>query len=232
MFRKKNETHEPAKTEKPVRDLASEVQLAKPFVRPDTLAAVTRQPAEAPRRSPDLPPPLIRRPEPRPESRPEARPVAIPPMPMPASVHDNDGKKLIVGREIVLNGEIRTCDKLVVEGRVEATLTDSRSIEIAGCGLYKGSAEVETADISGRFEGDITVKRRLLIRSSGRVEGTIRYGQLEVESGGIVCGTLELLPRGDAGVEAAPAGRQSDEPGFELARGIPELSLTTNGSGS
>src|SRR3990172_3783345 len=33
---------------------------------------------------------------------------------------DNDGKMLIVGREIALSGEINACDKLVVEGKVEA----------------------------------------------------------------------------------------------------------------
>ena len=34
-------------------------------------------------------------------------------------------KKLVVGREISLNGEITACDTLVVEGRVEATLENS-----------------------------------------------------------------------------------------------------------
>ena len=33
---------------------------------------------------------------------------------------ENEGKKLIVGRDIILSGRITSCDKLVVEGRVEA----------------------------------------------------------------------------------------------------------------
>ena len=37
----------------------------------------------------------------------------------PRAGETTDHKKLIVGREIILNGEIRTCDFLVVEGRVE-----------------------------------------------------------------------------------------------------------------
>ncbi len=47
-------------------------------------------------------------------------------------------KKLIVGRDISLNGEIRTCDTLVVEGRVEAVLQDCKNIEIMGARRVQG----------------------------------------------------------------------------------------------
>jgi len=35
---------------------------------------------------------------------------------------DTDSNRLTVGRNIVLNGEIRSCEKLVVDGTVEAKL--------------------------------------------------------------------------------------------------------------
>ncbi len=107
---------------------------------------------------------------------------------------ETDHKKLIVGRDIFLNGEIRTCDTLVVEGKVEAVLSDCRNIEIAGAGEFKGAAEVENADISGRFDGDLTCRGRLTIRTTGKVLGKIRYGQLETERGGIISGQIEALP--------------------------------------
>src|SRR5581483_2732910 len=46
-----------------------------------------------------------------------------------SSAGDVNTSKLIVGRDIILHGEIRACQNLVVEGRVEAALTDCRSIE-------------------------------------------------------------------------------------------------------
>src|SRR6516225_9487949 len=39
---------------------------------------------------------------------------------------DAEVRKLIVGREITLSGEITSCDKLIVEGSVEANLTNCR----------------------------------------------------------------------------------------------------------
>ena len=46
-------------------------------------------------------------------------------------------KKLVVGREISLSGEITACDTLVVEGRVEATLENSELLEITPAALLK-----------------------------------------------------------------------------------------------
>ncbi len=106
-----------------------------------------------------------------------------------------ESKKLIVGREIVLSGQITSCERLVVEGRVEASLTDSRLIEIAETGHFKGSAEIETADIAGRYEGTLTVRERLFIRSTGKVNGKITYGQIEIEPGGEIAGEVHVGPR-------------------------------------
>ena len=103
-------------------------------------------------------------------------------------------RKLIVGREITLSGEITSCDKLMVEGSVEANLTNCRDVDIAESGLFKGSASIEEAEIRGRFEGNLVVRKRLLIKASGRVSGTIRYGQIEIECGGQISGDIQAQP--------------------------------------
>src|SRR5688500_2283410 len=44
---------------------------------------------------------------------------------------DDDLRKLIVGREISLSGEITSCDKLIVEGSVESNLHNFHDGELA-----------------------------------------------------------------------------------------------------
>ena len=105
----------------------------------------------------------------------------------------DDGKRLIVGRDIVLTGEIKACDRLVVEGRVEASLSHIRTVEITPSGVLKGAAQVESADVAGSYEGDLTVQRSLRIRSTGRVHGQVRYGSIEIERGGRIGGHVEAL---------------------------------------
>ena len=102
-----------------------------------------------------------------------------------------DLRKLIVGREITLSGEINSCDKLVIEGSVEANLQNCTEVELAESGLFKGSATIDEIEVRGRFEGTLTVRKRLLIRATGRVSGTIRYGQIEIECGGQISGDVQ-----------------------------------------
>ncbi|MEE2970431.1 MAG: polymer-forming cytoskeletal protein [Pseudomonadota bacterium] len=110
----------------------------------------------------------------------------------------DEGKKLIVGRDIALNGEIKSCDKLVVEGHVEANISDCRIIEIAEGGSFKGMAEIDTAEISGVFDGSITARELLVVRATGRITGKVRFGQLEIERGGEIAGDVQAYGPGEA----------------------------------
>ncbi|MEE2661949.1 MAG: polymer-forming cytoskeletal protein [Pseudomonadota bacterium] len=106
-----------------------------------------------------------------------------------------ESKKLIVGSEIHLTGNISACDRLIIEGRVEADLEDCREIEIAATGTFKGSAAVELAEVSGHFDGALTARELLIVRSTGRVTGTVRYAKLEIERGGEIIGDLNLFDK-------------------------------------
>jgi cytoskeletal protein CcmA (bactofilin family) len=106
---------------------------------------------------------------------------------------DRYGKRLIVGKGIKLSGEISSCDRLVVEGEVEVTLNDTLALEIASSGRFTGGCEVEEADISGVYEGDLTVRKHLCVRGTGKLTGTIRYAQLELERGGQIAGNISVL---------------------------------------
>ena len=111
--------------------------------------------------------------------------------PAASSTTESGGSKLTVGPNIKLKGvEITDCDTLVVEGTVEATM-DSRVIQISENGAFKGSAEIDIAEIHGEFNGTLTVRQKLVIYSSGKVNGKIRYGKLVVEEGGQLAGEIE-----------------------------------------
>jgi cytoskeletal protein CcmA (bactofilin family) len=124
-------------------------------------------------------------------------PPPIPaPLPEPAAPPRSEepaGSKLIVGPNIKLRGvEIDDCDTLVVEGRVEATMV-SRAIQIAENGAFNGKVDVDVAEIRGEFKGEMTARRKLVIHSSGRVSGKIRYGKMLVQEGGEMSGDIGAL---------------------------------------
>jgi len=101
------------------------------------------------------------------------------------------GNRLLVGPDVKLKGaEILDCDTLVVEGRVEATM-DSHIIRIAEQGIFCGTVSIDTAEIHGVFEGELTARSQLIIHATGRVTGKIRYGKILIEEGGQICGDIQ-----------------------------------------
>jgi cytoskeletal protein CcmA (bactofilin family) len=135
---------------------------------------------------------------PEPVAEAPAAVAAAPETPVPAAAAEPRGSKLIVGPDIKLKGaEITDCDTLVVEGRVEASM-DSRVIQIAENGSFHGTVGIDVAEIRGRFDGELTARKQLVIHATGRVSGKIRYGSIVVEQG------AELA--GDIGTLKTPAG--------------------------
>ena len=103
--------------------------------------------------------------------------------------------KLVVGPEIKIKGvEISDCDTLVVEGRIEATL-DSRVLEITEHGVFQGTIAVDNAEIHGRFEGELTVRKQLVIHATGKCSGKIRYTKIKVEEGAELAGDVAMLDK-------------------------------------
>lgn len=125
---------------------------------------------------------------------------------LPANTNEG-GSKLIVGPNIKLKGvEITDCDTLAVEGRVEATI-DSRVIQIAECGAFKGSAEIDIAEIHGEFDGELIARQKLVIYKTGKVSGKVRYGKLVVEEGGELTGDIQVgTPSVTKNLSVAKAG--------------------------
>ena len=125
--------------------------------------------------------------------------------PAASSTTESGGSKLTVGPNIKLKGvEITDCDTLVVEGTVEATM-DSRVIQITEQGAFRGTAEIDIAEIHGEFDGSLTVREKLVIFSTGKVTGKIRYGKVVIEEGGQLSGEISV----GVGGARAPAASTS-----------------------
>ncbi len=137
---------------------------------------------------------------PRPGAVPPARPVARDPA---------DRRTLVVGRGISVQGTIQDAERLVVEGTVDAALLQATEVSISQGGIFKGAVEVEDAEIGGTIDGTVTARGSLIVRSTGRVLGTARCRRLQVEDGGQITGTIEMM---------------TDQPKAEVPKPAPDAS--------
>lgn len=118
-------------------------------------------------------------------------------IPSPASVKaaeaEVEGKRLIAGRQVRVNGEISRCHHLTVEGALDANLECVYDVEVPTTEILKGSADVRSAVIAGVFEGDLTVRTHLDVAATGHVRGQIFYRSITVGTGGKINGTASEI---------------------------------------
>jgi cytoskeletal protein CcmA (bactofilin family) len=130
------------------------------------------------------------------------------PAPAPSEATDKHEERkearLVVGPDIKMkHAEISDCDTLVVQGRMEATL-DSRVLEIAEHGVFQGTIAVDNATIHGKFEGELTVRKQLVIEGTGKVSGKIRYAKISIKEGAELAGEVAVLDKSQMSATVTP----------------------------
>src|SRR5436190_3790419 len=135
-------------------------------------------------------------------------------------LHGNevDVRTMIVGPGTAFSGEITSCNRLIVEGTIDAKLDNCQHVLIDESGIFRGESSTENADVRGSFDGILVVRKRLLIRATGRVSGKLTYTQIEIEPGGKITGMLQIHgestipdPRRAPAAKSAAANRRDQK---------------------
>ena len=114
-----------------------------------------------------------------------------------------EARTLVVGAGMSVSGTITSCDRLVAEGTVDAKLDGCQQVVVADTGVFRGNVSTDHADVHGRFEGELVVKKHLLVRATGQVSGTVSFGEIEIERGGKIAGNVK--PHDAAASASKPA---------------------------
>ena len=117
-----------------------------------------------------------------------------------------------IGAGVTVKGAIVVPDAIVVDGVVEGDVT-AQSIRIGPSGAIKGNVISTDVDVSGTLAQKADIKEFLLVRASGRVEGHVNCGDVQVERGAVLAGGIfsvysaaaEVRPVNDNVPTAAPA---------------------------
>ena len=116
--------------------------------------------------------------------------------------------RLVVGKNVCLNGKISNCADLIVEGRVDAEMNDGQKVMISESGHFDGNLEAVEAEISGTFVGKLTVRKSLVLQSTARIKGELYYGSIQVQPGARIEGSMTTI---EVESEKAPAEKSKSD---------------------
>jgi cytoskeletal protein CcmA (bactofilin family) len=104
----------------------------------------------------------------------------------------------IIGVNTVVNGNLEGDEDLTIEGRVEGTISLSRTLSIETNGVVHANVNVRNAVINGVLVGNIVADDSVHITEEGRVMGDIKAPRVILVDGASFRGNIDM---GDFDVE-------------------------------
>jgi len=99
----------------------------------------------------------------------------------------------MIGSKVNVNGDIVSSEDLLVEGEVTGTITlPENELVIGASGRVKANLSAKTVRIEGEVNGDIEGKERVIICTSGTVEGNVSAPRVMLEDGGRFKGSIDM----------------------------------------
>ena len=144
---------------------------------------------------------------PAPEDRTVRMGSPVPPRP--------GAERASIGRSITIRGEVSGDEDLLIQGRVDGSVTlPQQSVIVGKEGRVKAGITGRIVTVEGEVEGDLTAQEQVVLRSTARVRGDITAPRLVLEDGANFRGLVDMETPG-AG-EKKPGG----SPGEGTGRGL------------
>ncbi len=100
----------------------------------------------------------------------------------------------IIGEQVSVKGTLSFQKLLRIDGCFEGELISDGKLIIGPHGTVKANINLQEAFISGKVDGDITVKERLVLRGRAEIRGNIKAPILSVDEGVTILGQLHVMP--------------------------------------
>lgn len=110
----------------------------------------------------------------------------------------------MIGAKVKVTGDIESSEDLLIEGEVNGTvkLVDNELI-IGNSGRVQANIEAKTIRIEGEVQGDIVGQERVVITTTGNVQGNVSSPRVMLEDGGRFKGSIDM----GSPAKSAPAGQ-------------------------
>lgn len=143
-----------------------------------------------------------------------------PPLPeTPAPAAATGSQSSVVGKTLLIKGEIFSDDEILIEGRIQGNITVKSRVIIGREGVVEADIEAREVVIKGKVTGNIKGSQRVEIVPAGSLRGNIQSPRVVIADNGLFEGNVEMHPRDDKNMahDKKPADPQHQPAGNEHA---------------
>jgi len=98
----------------------------------------------------------------------------------------------IIGESILINGNLNGDEDLTVRGRVEGTVTLTKTLVVEPTGVVKAEVQVKNCVIAGAVVGNVTASESVEITKEGRMIGDISAPRVIIVDGASFRGRIDM----------------------------------------
>ena len=99
----------------------------------------------------------------------------------------------VIGETIVIKGEVSGDEDLRVEGRVEGSVSMPKSrLTVGSSGNIHADVNAKTLNVEGHIDGDVSALEKVVLKSTGHMQGNIKAPRITLEDGCKFNGTISM----------------------------------------
>jgi cytoskeletal protein CcmA (bactofilin family) len=98
----------------------------------------------------------------------------------------------VIGRDLVIKGEIHGDEDLIVEGRVQGNISLKKHLIIERTGVIDADIQMENITVKGEMNGNMKASDKVEIMADARVNGDIKSPRVVIEDGAKFRGVVDM----------------------------------------
>ncbi len=127
----------------------------------------------------------------------------------------NTRSTAMIGKTIVVKGNITGDENLVVEGSVDGTIDlPNNDLTVGESGQVTADLKAKVIKVDGQVTGDIQGAEKVVVSKSGRVQGNITSPRVTLEDGAKFRGSIDMDP-GDSRATSTPTKSSAGRSGAD-----------------
>jgi cytoskeletal protein CcmA (bactofilin family) len=115
--------------------------------------------------------------------------------------------KAVIGKGVIVKGQIHSREDLTIEGEVEGTIEMSgHRLTVDEQGHVRAGVKARIVEVHGSVEGQVDAVDKVYIRKGAKFVGDIHSGGIIIEDGGYIKGKIDLSQHANGKVNGSAAG--------------------------
>ena len=135
------------------------------------------------------------------------------PEPTPHAQAQAHPQSSLVGKTLLVKGEIFSEDEILIEGRIQGKITVKNRVIIGVNGNVEADVEAREVVIKGKVIGNVKGGQRVEIVPSGVLRGNINSPRVVIADSGVFEGNIEMHGREDKNKGREDSPHSAHQPG-------------------